>query len=151
VSVSGVVAAPAVGQPATAQVDVTASTPPGSYTVTVTATNGDSAPQSAECSLSVTFNDQPDPPPPDPGTSAHRSLVQHAVADGGLASSKARLLTDRLERIDRFMASGQDSAAAAQLQALANQAMGLSPRWLSPEAASALADEADVLRAALSS
>jgi hypothetical protein len=157
VSVSGVVAAPAVGQPATAQVDVTASTPPGSYTVTVTATNEDSAPQSAECSLSVTVKDLPDPtpepPPPDPGldTAALWSLVQGAVADGGVASSKARLLTDRLERIDRFMASGQDSAAAAQLRALANQAMGLSPRWLSPEAASALADEADSLRAALTS
>jgi hypothetical protein len=157
VSVSAVVVAPAVGQPATAQVDVTANTPAGSYTVTVTATNEDSAPQSAECSLSVTVNDLPDPtpvpPPPDPelDTAALWSLVQAAVADGGVASSKARLLTDRLERIDGFMASGKDSAAAAQLQALANQAMGLSPRWLSPEAASALADEADSLRAALTS
>jgi hypothetical protein len=47
------------------------------------------------------------------------------------------------------MASGQESAAAAQLRALAHQAMGLSPRWLSADVASALALEAEALRAAL--
>jgi hypothetical protein len=156
VSVSGVVAAPAAGQPATAQVDVAAGTAPGSYVVTVTATNDDPAPQSAECSLSVTVNDLPDPtpePPPDPGptldTAALWAAVNDLAANGGMATSKLHLLTDRLQRIDRFMASGQDAAAAAQLRALANQAMGLSPRWLSTDIASALADMASDLEAAL--
>jgi hypothetical protein len=96
VSVSGVVVAPGVGQRATAQVDVTASTPPGSYAVTVTATNNDPAPQSAECQLSVTVNKDPtpEPPPPDPGpaldTAALWSLVQQAVVNDGMAAAKAR-------------------------------------------------------------
>ncbi|HYN64298.1 MAG TPA: hypothetical protein VES36_06800, partial [Candidatus Limnocylindrales bacterium] len=159
VLVSAVVAAPLAGQAATAQVEVGASTPPGTYLVTVTATNDDSTPQSAECSLSVTVNDLPDPTPeptpvppdpaPVPDTTALWSLMDQVLADGGMAGSKADLLTDRLERIDRFMASGHDAAAAAQLQAFANQAMGLSPRWISAEAAAALADEADALKAAL--
>jgi hypothetical protein len=59
------------------------------------------------------------------------------------------LLTDRLERIDRFLASGQLAAAQAQLQALGNQAQGLSPRWLSGDDADALAAAAATLRAAL--
>jgi hypothetical protein len=157
VSVSGVVAAPAAGQPASAQVGVAANTAPGSYVVTVTATNDDPTPQSAECSLNVTVTDLPDPtpepPPPDTApaldTAALWSAVNDLVTNGEMADSKARLLTDRLERIDRFMASGQEAAAAAQLRALANQAMGLSPRWISTDAASALADMADVLGAAL--
>lgn len=158
-SVSAVVAASAAGEQATANVNVAASTPPGSYLVTVTATNDDAAPQSAGCSLTVTVNDLPDPTPeptpvppdpaPTPDTAALWSTVQQAMADGGLAAGKAHLLTDRLDRIDRFMASGQQSAAVAQLQAFANQAMGLSPRWLSADVASALAGEADTLRAKL--
>ena len=71
------------------------------------------------------------------------------AAVNGLDSPKLHLLTDRLQRIDRFMASGQDAAAAAQLQALANQAMGLSPRWLDAATASAFAAEADAVRATL--
>jgi hypothetical protein len=152
VSVSGVVVAPAVGQPATAQVDVAASAPPGSYAVTVTATNDDSAPQSADCTLTVNVNDLPDPTPepaPDVDTAALWSAVTDLVATGGMTDSRAHLLTDRLERIDRFMANGQDAAAVAQLQALANQAMGLSQHWLSDDAASALADMASDLAAAL--
>jgi hypothetical protein len=158
VSVSGVVAAPAAGQPASAQVEVGTSTPPGSYVVTVTATNDDPTPQSVECLLSVTVNDLPDPtpepPPPDPAptpdTTALWAAVNDLAANGGMAANKLHLLTDRLERIDRLMASGQDAAAAAQLRAFANQAMGLSPHWLSDEAASALAVMASGLEAALS-
>jgi hypothetical protein len=157
VSVSAVVAAPAAGQPATAQLDVAASTPPGSYLVTVTATNDDPTPQSAECTLAVTVNDLPDPtpepPPPDPAPNADTAAMWAAVndltADGGMAASKLHLLTARLERVDRFMASDQDAAAAAQLLAFANQVMGLSPRWLSTDEASALADMASDLGAAL--
>jgi hypothetical protein len=148
ISVSSVVAASAAGEAATAQVDVAASTPPGSYLVTVTASNDDAAPQSVECSLSVTVNDLPDTTPSD--TSALWSTVQQAMSDGALAADKAHLLTDRLERIDRFMASGQESAAVAQLQAFVNQVMGLSPRWLGEDVASALAGEAESLRATLS-
>jgi hypothetical protein len=148
VALGTVVAAPAAGQPATAQVEVTARTPPGSYVVTVTATNDDPTPQSAECSLSVTVNDLPDPAPT-LDTAGLWAVVNDLMTTGGMADGKAHLLTDRLQRIDRLMAGGQDAAAAAQLRALANQAMGLSPRWLGSEAASALADEADALRAAL--
>jgi len=75
-------------------------------------------------------------------------MANHLVA-AGLDAGKSRLVTDRLDRVDRFMQAGQDAAAAAQLQALANQVMGLSPRWISAADAGALAAEADRLRASL--
>ena len=65
------------------------------------------------------------------------------------AASKSKLVTDRLDRIDRFMSTGQGAAAAAQLQALANQVMGLSPRWISAPDARHMAAEADRLRSVL--
>lgn len=159
-AVSGVVAAPAPGAGATAQVDVGATTAPGTYAVTVTATNDDATPQTADCVLSVTVNDLPDPTPeptpvpPDPapsttGTAALWALVDELSASGGMAAKKMHLLTDRLERIDRFMDSAQWAAARAQLQAFANQVQGLSPRWLSAESADALAAAASALRTAL--
>jgi hypothetical protein len=66
-----------------------------------------------------------------------------------LGGSKSGLVTQRVERIDQLMAAGQGAAAAAQLQALANQVMGLSPRWISATDADALVTEADALRSAL--
>jgi hypothetical protein len=159
ISVTGVVAAPAAGGTATAVLEVAATTTPGAYAVTVTASNGDATPQSADCVLSVTVNDLPDPTPeptpvppepaPTPSSVALWGMVNELATGDAMAGGKMHLLTDRLERIDRFMASGQWSAAAAQLQALANQAMGLSPRWLSAGDATALADAAADLRVAL--
>jgi hypothetical protein len=158
-----VVAAPAVGGVASAQVDVGATTPPGTYSVTVTAANDDPSPQTVDCVLTVTVNDLPDPTPeptpeptpvpPDPAptatTAAPCAMVNDLSASRGMAAAKVHLLTDRLERIDRFLASGQLAAAMAQLQALGNQALGLSPHWPSPDTAKALADATDALRAAL--
>jgi hypothetical protein len=166
VSVSGVVEAPAAGLPGTAQVEVGAATAPGSYSVTVTATNGDAEPQTAECILPVTINDLPDPTPeatpeptpeptptppepvPAPTTAALWAMVNDMTARAG-ALGKMHLLADRLERIDRFLAAGQIRAAGAQLQALANQALALSPRWLGGGEAAALAAAADGLRLTL--
>jgi hypothetical protein len=155
ISVTGVVAAPAAGGTATAVLDVAATTAPGTYAVTVTASNEDPTPQSANCTLSVTVNDLPDPTPvpPEPtpvaSTAALWGMVNELEAGGGVAGGKMHLLTDRLERVDRFMASGQWSAAGAQLQAFANQVRGLSPRWLSADDATALVNAATTLRAAL--
>jgi hypothetical protein len=158
IAVTGVVAAPAPGGTATAQVDVGATTVPGTYAVTVTAANDDASPQTAACVLSVTVNDLPDPTPdptsappePSPSTTAALwALVDELSAAAGMAGSKMHLLTDRLERIDRFMASGQWAAARAQLHAFANQVQGLSPRWLSAGSADALTAAASALRTAL--
>jgi hypothetical protein len=159
IAVSGVVVSPAVGQVASAHVDVGAATSPGTYAVTVTAANDDATPQTADCVLSITVNDLPEPTPeptpvppdpaPTPTTSALWAMLHDLSAGGGVAGGKMHLLTDRLERIDRFMASGQGAAAVAQLRALANQAMGLSPRWLSALDAAALAAAADALRESL--
>jgi hypothetical protein len=68
---------------------------------------------------------------------------------GDVAPAKARLLTDRLSRVERFLAAGQKAAARAQLQAFANQVLGLSPSWVTPAAAEALAEMADALAASL--
>ena len=162
--VSDVAAAPSAGQPATASLDVPAITPPGSYVVTVTATNDDATPQVATCSLAVTVNDLPDPTPeptpeatpvppsaPPPASTAELwSMVNALLGGQRMAGDKGHLLTDRLAKVDRFLASGQLSAALAQLQAFANQVQGLSPRWLSADATSALAQAATALRQALS-
>jgi hypothetical protein len=153
IEVSGVVAAQAPGGTATAQVDVSATTMPGTYAVTVTAANDDASPQTAECVLSVTVNDLPDPTPdptpvppePSPSTTAAMWALVNELSDG----SNMHLLTDRLERIDRFIAGGQWAAARAQLQAFANQVQGLSPRWLTVGNADALAAAASALRTAL--
>ena len=170
-AVSGVVVSASVGQPASASLDVPVTTPPGSYVVTVTATNDDTTPQQATCTVIVTVNDLPDPtpeatpeptpvppadptpvPPSDPpaaGTAELWAMV-NALLDGHwMAGDKGHLLTDRLEKVDRFLASGQMSAALAQLQALANQAQGLSPRWLSAGVADGLAQASLALRDAL--
>jgi hypothetical protein len=68
-----------------------------------------------------------------------------------VAAAKAHLLTDRLARIERFLAAGQDAAALAQLRAFANQAQGLSPHWVAPWAADALSQMADAMVADLAS
>jgi uncharacterized protein len=53
ITLGDLVQAPATGGQATANVTVDASTPVGSYAVTVTAANDDPAPQSASCTLTV--------------------------------------------------------------------------------------------------
>jgi hypothetical protein len=163
-TVSGVVVSANAGDAASASLDVSATTPPGSYLVTVTAGNDDAAPQEATCTLAVTVNNLPDPTPeptPEPtpvppsappaASTAELWSMVNALLDGGrMAGDKGHLLTDRLAKIDRFLAGGQLSAALAQLQAFANQVQGLSPRWLSADAATALAEAAAALRQAFS-
>ncbi|HET7009946.1 MAG TPA: hypothetical protein VFI11_04155, partial [Anaerolineales bacterium] len=53
ISLSGLVPAGGVGGTATATVNVAAATPPGSYSVQITATNNDGTPQTGTCSLAV--------------------------------------------------------------------------------------------------
>jgi predicted extracellular nuclease len=53
ITLSGLVPAPAPGGQASANVTVDASTPVGSYAVTISAANDDPAPQSATCTLTV--------------------------------------------------------------------------------------------------
>ena len=70
-------------------------------------------------------------------------MVDDLAASGAHSGSKLHLLTDRLERIDRFMASGQVAAAQARsCRPSATRSQGLSPRWLSDDAADALTVEA---------
>ena len=152
ITVQGVTAASSAGGTATATLHVSGSAAPGSYVVTVTAANDDAPPQTADCQLQVTVNDVADPEPepepdPEPGPTDGTAALWATV--NGMAGPKTSLLADRLARVDRFMAAGQTAAAAAQLQALANQAMGLSPRWLSADAAAVLATQAHALRSAL--
>jgi hypothetical protein len=147
ITLSGMTPAGAAGGTANATLAVGAATPTGSYVATLTATNDDAAPQSASCSVSVTVDAAPTPPsappsPPTPGgpsVAELASLVQADIASGAVPGRQAHLLTDRLTRIERFMASGQLAAARAQLQAFANQVRGLSPRWVAPSTADALA------------
>jgi hypothetical protein len=150
VTVGSVVPAVAAGGTATALVTVGTTTNAGTYAVTVTATNSDTAPQLATCELAVTVAPAPDPTPEasDPTMDAFQAMLDGFLASGDVAPTKMHLLTGRLSRVEVFIAAGQDAAAEAQLQAFANQVVGLSPRWVSPGAAQALAEMAEQMAAA---
>jgi hypothetical protein len=157
VTLGTVTPASAPGAPGTTSVEVTATTPSGSYAATVTAWTDASPPQQASCAVSVTVAPAPDPEPepdPEPPTPSVAGLV--AMLDAGLASgdvhgAKASLFVERLARVEAFLAAGQTSAAAAQLQAFANQVAGMSPKWVSPATAADLAAAADAVAESLSS
>ena len=74
-----------------------------------------------------------------------RDLLDYYVATGDVDPAKAGPLYDRLDRIERFAASGQLDAYRSQLIALGDQAQDLSPQWVSDLAADALEREADRL------
>jgi hypothetical protein len=151
-----VVPATEPGETASAEVDVGAAAAPGSYAVTVEATNDGAAPQSASCVLAVQVVAAPEPtpePPPAPPSPVSldglTALVSLHVDAGDVAASRAHLLTDRLERVQRFLDAGQTAAAVAQLQAFANQVAGLSPRWVEAGAAAEMIAAAEELQATL--
>jgi hypothetical protein len=153
-SVANEVAATAPGGTATADVVVGAATPAGEYAVTVNAANADEPThQMASCQLDVTVTPAPPPTPePTPVVAGATMDALHDLLDGYLdsgdvAPGKAHLLTDRLVRVERFLVAGQSAAARAQLQAFANQVLGLSPRWVSAATADALAEMAGDLAA----
>lgn len=145
IALSGITPAATTGGTAAATLSVGSGTPAGSYLVAASATNSDANPQSATCTVSVTVDAAPTPPPPSPPTlggpsvSSLAALVNADLTSGAVPMRKAHLLTDRLARIERFMAAGQVAAGRAQLQAFANQVRGLSPRWIDPQTADALA------------
>ena len=57
ITLSGLIPSPGVGGAATANVDVSAATPPGTYSVEIVATNDDPTPQTGTCTLTVTVQD----------------------------------------------------------------------------------------------
>lgn len=128
--------ASSAGGSATANLTVGGTTAPGSYTVTVTASNDDATPQTADCSVAVTVA---------PFVSAFdklRTMVDDLVANGGVNPDKAFLLTNRLDRAAADQAAGRRDAFRAQMQAFGNQVAGLSPRWITPTAAAQLEAQA---------
>jgi uncharacterized protein len=132
ISVTGVTPASSVGGSATGTLTVSGSTSPGSYAVTVTATNDDASPQTADCTVAVSVA---------PFVSAFdklRTMVSDLTVDGGVNPSKAFLLTNRLDRAAADQAAGRMSSFQAQMQAFGNQVAGLSPRWITPSAAARL-------------
>jgi len=86
-----------------------------------------------------------------PSVTALLELLQQAAGDGLVAAKRLHQLEDRLARVQRFLDYGQASAAAAQLQAFANQVQGFAPRWVDQATADALAEAAEALRAAIAS
>lgn len=141
IAVVGVVPAGAPGGTATGSLSVSAATPVGAYTATLTAWNADAVPQSASCTIAVTVT---------PVTAQTLSaLVERLVAEGGVSPEKAMLLVGRLDRVADAVAHGRTAEAAAQLRALVNQAHGLSPRWVSPDAADLIAAQAALLAGTL--
>lgn len=139
-AVADVTAAGAAGETATASVTVGASTPAGTYEVTVTALTNATPSQEASCTVSVTVDESPPPPPPDDGTLDELlAMFDALVADGSIDERKAAQLRGHLERALSFADRGVDTTASAQLEAFANHVAGMTPRWVSPAAADALA------------
>jgi hypothetical protein len=85
------------------------------------------------------------PDPSDPPTTGFDGLRELA---SGAHPAKTPILTDRIDRAERFSDTGQADAADAQLRALANQARGFAPRFLPQAAADELAAAAEALAAA---
>jgi hypothetical protein len=136
ISVTSVTSAAAVGGSATGTLTVSGATTPGSYAVTVTATNADATPQTADCTVAVTIA---------PFVSAFdklRAMVDALTTNGGVNPDKAFLLTTRLDRAAADHAAGRLAAFRAQMQAFGNQVAGLSPRWITPLAAAQLQAQA---------
>ncbi len=79
---------------------------------------------------SPTPDEDPIEPDSTPDVSALVDLLQQAVESGAVAPKKVHQLTHRLDRVQRFLASGQPSAALAQLRAFGNQVQGFAPRWI---------------------
>src|SRR5207247_7855412 len=131
-SVTYLYPASAVGGTASANLSVSGTTAAGSYAVTVTAANDDASPQAAACSVAVTVA---------PFVSAFdklRTMIDDMATNGGVNPSKAFLLITRLDRAAADQAAGRKDAFRAQVQAFGNQVAGLSPRWITPAAASQL-------------
>jgi len=136
ITVADLTPASSVGGSATGNLTVSGTTAPGSYVVTLTASNDDATPQTADCSVAVTVA---------PFVSAFdklRGMVDSLVASGGVNSGKAFLLTNRLDRAAADQAAGRHDAFRAQMQAFGNQVAGLSPRWVTPTAAAQLQAQA---------
>ena len=136
ITVADLTPASSVGGSATGNLTVSGTTAPGGYVVTLTASNDDATPQTADCSVAVTVA---------PFVSAFdklRTMVDDLVASGGVNPSKAILLTNRLDRAATDEAAGRHDAFRAQMQAFGNQVAGLSPRWITPTAAAQLQAQA---------
>lgn len=73
------------------------------------------------------------------------NLVEYLLEMGAIDPSKARQLLGRLDRVERLVDEGNIGDAQDQLEAFGNQAQGLSPRWIEPDAADILELEAEVL------
>jgi hypothetical protein len=81
--------------------------------------------------------------------SALVDALDACVAAGAVDGSKAHQLHDRLARVERFLADGHASAAAAQLRAFGNQVQGFAPRWIDQADADSLSQAAAALAASL--
>lgn len=141
ITVTGVTAASSAGGTATGSLAVSPSTPAGAFTITVAATNDDATAQTATCEVGVTVS----PPTVD----SLRSLLGAMAKTGDVPPAKTSLLRQWLDRVDAAMAAGRTADAAAQLQAFSNQVAGFSPRWISPDTADALIQEAALVAASL--
>ena len=76
-----------------------------------------------------------------------RALVELYIAQGRVTGNNtARILRDRLDRIEQLFAAGQTDAALSQLQALADQARDMAPTRIDQAAADAIAREAELLK-----
>jgi hypothetical protein len=77
-----------------------------------------------------------------------RALLDKLVGSGDVDAAKAGLFRARLDRAAVFLASGQTDAWASQLTAFGDQARSMAPRWLTQDAADALATAAAEVAAA---
>lgn len=75
-------------------------------------------------------------------------LVEYLLAGGEIDPAKAQQLLGHLDQAATLLAAGDAAGYLDQLEAFANQAQGLAPRWISQEAADILEQEADTVTGA---
>ncbi len=144
-SVTDLASAGAAGEAATASVSVEATTPVGTYDVTITALTDATPPQEATCTLRVTVEEDLLRPPGDGSLADLLAAFDGLVADGSVDSRKAAELREHLVRSARFAERGMHESAAAQLRSFVNHVEGMSPRWVGRAAAADLSATARAL------
>jgi uncharacterized protein len=81
-----------------------------------------------------------------PSLESLQALLEYFAANGAITGNNTvKNLMHHLESAGEALASGNQAQFEAQLQAFANQVMGFSPRFITPEAAEALVTEAEML------
>ena len=140
IGIRDVVPAGAIGEPATATIEVKSDLPAGQYAVTVVANRGTYG-QQATCVMSVTVKAIT--------VDRLRDEVNTHTATGGIQSGTAGVLHDQLDAAEQQLAAGQQADACETLKALTATIGSEKGKTIAAPVAEQLEREAKALRETL--